>query len=62
MTEYTEHVYNIVSRVAYLIGVEERIFKTDEEFVDSKNGIRVEDNLLHQVYSELNEINSASLS
>ena len=52
MAEYTEQVYNIVSRVAYLIGVEERIFKTDEEFVDSENGIRVEDNLLHQVYSE----------
>lgn len=61
MAEYTEQVYNIVSRVAYLIGVEERIFKTDEEFVDSENGIRVEDNLLHQVYSELDGINSAKI-
>lgn len=61
MAEYTEQVYNIVSRVAYLIGVEERIFKSDENFINDENGIRVEDNLLHQVYSELDGINSAKI-
>lgn len=45
---YKVNVYTIVSKVAYLIGVEERLFKDG-------------DNLRYEVFSEMNNVSEAKI-